>query len=64
MKIAFIVNDIQTERVNYSTTHLAFCAHKREHEVYYAGVGDLAYYSDGHMGAIAKKVPARKYRSA
>jgi glutathione synthase len=64
MKIAFIVNDIQTERANYSTTHLAFCAHKREHEVYYAGVGDLAYYSEGHMGAMAKKVPDKKYRSA
>lgn len=64
MKIAFIVNDIQTEKVNYSTTHLAYCAHKREHEVYYAGVGDLAYYSDGHMGAKAKKVPSKKYRSA
>jgi len=64
MKIAFVVNDIKTEKVNYSTTHLAFCAHKREHEVYYIAVGDLAYYSDGHMGAIAKQVPGKNFRSA
>ncbi len=63
MKIAFVVNDIQTERKGYTTTSLAFGALKYEHEVYYVGVGDLAYYSDGHMGAVAKKVPPKKYRT-
>jgi glutathione synthase len=44
---------------------MALCAHKRGHEVYYMGVGDLAYYSDGQMGAHAYPLPAeKKFRSA
>ncbi len=64
MKIAFVINDINTEKPVYSTVHMAFCAHKREHEVYIIGVGDLAYYSEGNMGARAKTVPQKKFRSA
>lgn len=64
MKIGFIVNEVATEHVNYTTTHLALAAHKREHEIFYMGVGDLAYYSDGQMGAHAYTLPEQKFRSA
>jgi glutathione synthase len=63
MRIAFIINEIATEPDNYTTPKLAFAAVKREHDVYFLGVGDLAYYSEGCMGGRAKKVPQKKYKS-
>jgi glutathione synthase len=65
MRIGFIVNDVAQEHNSYTTTHLALCAHKREHVVYFIGVGDLAYYSDGQMGAHAFPLPVeKKFRTA
>ncbi len=64
MKIAFVVNDVATEKPGYTTTHLAWCAHKREHKVYLVGVGDLSYSSDGHMCARAKTVNDHKFKTA
>lgn len=63
IRIAFVVNDVATEKGNYSTTHLAYTAHKRGHTVYLLGVGDLAYYSQGHMGGRARKSTGKKYKS-
>ncbi|MFA0963199.1 glutathione synthetase [Roseivirga sp. BDSF3-8] len=63
MRIAFVVNDVATEKENYTTPQLAFSVLKREHDVYLLGVGDLAYYSEGCMGGRAKKVPAKKFKS-
>ncbi|MGB3587840.1 MAG: glutathione synthetase [Tunicatimonas sp.] len=56
MKIAFIVNDIATEIHTYTTINLAFQAMQMGHEAYIAGVGDLMYLSNGHMGANAFRV--------
>jgi glutathione synthase len=64
MKIAFIVNDVATETAVYTTTSLAWTAHKREHDVYLIGVGDLSYSADEHMTAIGHKVPGHSYKSA
>lgn len=64
MRIGFIVNEVEKEVTSYTTTHLALCAHKRGHSVYYMGVGDLAYYSDSLMGAHAREVPDKKFRNA
>lgn len=65
MRIGFVVNDVAEEHSSYTTTHLALCAHKRGHEVYFMGVGDLAYYSDGQMGAHAFPLPPdKKFRTA
>lgn len=65
MRIAFIVNDVEQEHSSYTTTHLALCANKRDHDIYYAGVGDLVCYSDGQMGAHAHPVrPDKKFRTA
>lgn len=63
MRIGFIVNQVRTENPNFTTTGLAFCAHKRGHEVYYMGVGDLVYNSDEQIGAHARKVPGKKFTS-
>jgi glutathione synthase len=63
MRIGFIVNDIKTEEPNYTTTFLAHKMHNLGHEVYEMGVGELAYYPDGYMGAHARRVPAGKCRT-
>lgn len=61
MKIGFIVNQVKKENANYTTTGLAWYAHKRGHQVYYMGVDDLVYYSDERIGAHARKVPDKKF---
>ncbi|WP_373493401.1 glutathione synthetase [Aquiflexum sp.] len=63
MKIAFIINDIKTEKANFTTIYLALTAHKRGHKVYILGVGDLGYSSDGHMIAQAKTVGDQIFKS-
>ncbi len=63
MKIAFVINDINTEQASYTTTFLALTAHKRGHKVYVFGVGDLGYSSDGHMIAQARTVGDHSYKT-
>jgi len=63
MKIVFVVNQVRKETPLYTTTGLALQAHKMGHEVYYAGVGDLAYLDQERMGAYARKVPDKQFRS-
>ncbi len=63
MKIAFVINDITTEKAGYTTIFLALTAHKRGHKVYVFGVGDLGYSSDGHMIAQARAVEEHSYKS-
>ena len=64
MRIAFVVNDIQTERTNYTTTHLAMTAVNLGHEVYYISVGDFMLNLDDHTYAHASVAPAKNHRSA
>src|SRR3546814_20472871 len=64
MKIGFIVNHVKKEDPNFTTTGLALCAHKRGHEVFYMGAGDLVYYSDEQVGAHACQVPGKKFSSS
>lgn len=63
MTITFVVNQVRKESAGYTTTALAYEAHKRGHTVYYAGVGDLVYQSNGKIGAHCRKVPDREFRS-
>ncbi|MEO8795402.1 MAG: glutathione synthetase [Daejeonella sp.] len=63
MKIAFVINDIKTEKANFTTIYLALTAHKRGHQVYIFGVGDLGYSSDGHMVAQAKTVGDQTFKT-
>ncbi|ELR73851.1 Glutathione synthetase [Fulvivirga imtechensis AK7] len=64
MKIAFIINDIKTEKKGYTTVDLALTAHRMGHEIYVIGAGELAYASDGFMTARAYIVQETKYKSA
>lgn len=64
MRIGFVVNVVSDEHTSYTTTGMALAAHKRGCDVYYMGVGDLAYYSDGQMGAHARKAPEKEFRNA
>lgn len=51
MKIAFFVNEVTTEESEFATTRLAMAAAKLEHEVWYAGVGDVDYDPNEKLGA-------------
>lgn len=65
MNIGFVVNDVKTEGSGYATIFLAQRMHNLGHTVYLMGVGDLAYYPDGYMGASAIQAnPKQKYKSA
>ena len=63
MKIAFIINDHDTEKHNYTTNLLGYTAYKRGHDVYYIGVGELAYVKEGHLSARCKTVKGTNYKT-
>lgn len=63
MNIGFLVNQTHKEAAEYTTTGLALEAHRLGHKVYYIGVGDLAYLSNGQMGAHARSLPDKEFRS-
>lgn len=64
MKIGFVVNELDTEQINYSTTQLALIAHKRGHEVWYIEVPDFALDADEMVHAHARRPPRREFRTA
>ncbi len=47
MRIGFFVNDIATEQGVYTTTRLAYEAHRRGHAACYVGVEDFAFGPGG-----------------
>lgn len=63
MKLAFIINDHSTESPRYTTPALGFAAYKRGHEVYFIGVGELAYASDGHLSARCKTISDKNFKT-
>jgi len=63
MKIGFLVNDIDTEKVGFTTVRLACEAVNQGHEVFYFGVGDLAYDTDEYVRARARTFPKKTYAS-
>jgi glutathione synthase len=63
MNIAFVVNDIQTEKPAYTTSFLGLRMHNKGHTVFFTGVGDLVYYPDGCMGATVRRAPGKTYKS-
>lgn len=63
MRIALIINDIETESSQYTSVYLGMNMHNQGHEVYFTGVADLVYYPDGHMGATARRAPGKKYKT-
>src|SRR3954447_24711487 len=63
MKIAFVVNDVQTELANYTTTRLAMAAANMGHQSYVFGVGDFLCATDGSIHAVAHTARAKNYKS-
>ncbi len=63
MKIGFVVNDLETEVDNYTTTRLALAALSMGHEAWYIGVADFGYAQDATIIACAHSAPGRKYAS-
>lgn len=64
MRIGFLVNQIQTEQENYTTTRLGLAAVNRGHEVWVLGVGDLDYDPEGRVRARAVTLPKQRYVTA
>lgn len=63
MKIAFIINDHATEKWNYTTPALGFAAYKRDHDVYFVGVGELSYDSTGHLSVRCKTIKGKTFKT-
>jgi len=63
MRIAFYVNNIQTEEKGYTTTRLAMTALNRGHEIWYISAEDFALDPDDHVRARGRTVPKKKYKS-
>ena len=57
MKIGFVVNDIETEKAEYTTNRLAMAAKEMGHEAWYMGIGDFAYEPDGSLSTKARTGP-------
>jgi len=63
MRIAFAVNDVQTEKPGYTTTRLALAAANRGHETWLMGMGDFVYEEDELVYASARAAPKTKYKT-
>jgi glutathione synthase len=53
MKLGIFVNDVASEKPEYTTTRLAMAAIDRGHEVWYVGAADFAYDPDDALRAQA-----------
>ena len=51
MKICFVVRSVQNQLPNYTTTHLAYEAHRRGHKVVYTTINSFSYTDDQHIRA-------------
>ncbi|TDS07531.1 ATP-grasp domain-containing protein [Sphingobacterium paludis] len=51
MNIAFLINQTHKEEVVFTTTLLAFKAHKRGHKILYIGLADFSYHGEQSVGA-------------
>jgi glutathione synthase len=63
MRLGFVVNDVATEKSQYTTTRLALAAKRRDHEVWLMGVGDLSHSDTGAVMARARAPQDKAYRS-
>lgn len=63
MKIAFVINNCMTEKVDYTTTHLAVTALMRGHDIWYINVTDFSYDPDEMVHAWAYRPNRNNYRS-
>lgn len=62
MLIAFFVNDLEREFLNYTTTVLAHGSAARGHRVCYVTPSDFVLGSDDSLSVHARLLPKRKYK--
>jgi glutathione synthase len=55
MKLTFVINDIHTEKNNYTTIRLARRAVKEGHDVTLVSLVDFIYEPDGRVSALGRK---------
>lgn len=60
MKIAFFVNEVDTEDSEFATTRLAMASAKLDHEVWYVGVGDVDYDPNENLRARGQRAVYEK----
>lgn len=63
MRIAIVVNDVDTEVPTAATTVIAHAATRRGHDVFMMGVREMEYFEDGHIGALARVARAGSART-
>jgi glutathione synthase len=63
MRMGFLVNEVKSEKAEYTTTRLAAAAVNLGHEVWLLGVGDFIYDADGSIHATARKAPGTSYET-
>jgi glutathione synthase len=61
LQIAFFVNDIEREYPNYTTTTLAYAAHRRGHKILYVTPSDFALNADDSLSVHGRFLPKRKF---
>lgn len=62
MRLGFVVNDVATEKNNYTTIRLARTAANRGHQVSLIGLGDFIYDANGTICARAHRPVRSKYK--
>lgn len=62
IKLGFVINDMATEKDNYTTIRLARKAINRGHEVVLIGLGDFLYAADGTVQARAHCPSLKRYK--
>ncbi len=63
MKLGFVINNIKTEEVGYTTTRLAMTAANRGHDVWYVSPGDFSYAADGKLYGDAVGPTKKGYKA-
>ena len=61
MRIAFMVNNVQTEQAGYTTVRLAMAAINRGHQIWFIGAGDFDYDTDEKVHGRAYSVSKSRY---
>ena len=64
MKFGFVINDLATEKAEYTTVRLAMAASNRGHESWLLGVADFVYLRDGSVHAYACGTGGAAFASA
>ncbi len=63
MKLGLVVNNIFTEKADYTTTLFALTAMNMGHDVWYIGIDQLSYGNGDLVYARARRIPDHKYHS-